>query len=269
MSDLEKKAHEVGHEAKEHAKRAVAKVKRSLSGTVGIVLAWVLGGLTVLGLVLFGAFAWYSTTPDFERRVSREIVTILENATGGRVELGRIRFDIWHLEVEANGLVIHGLEGPGEAPYLAVDKILLRVRLFDFFSRATGTGGPARVSLNYLRVEHPQVHLIVDKDGKTNQPVPKHPSTSEKPVMDTLLDLKARQVELANGVALLNNRAIPFDLAARDLNAEVHYIFLSDHYGATIDLKDLRTRLGKEPEAQSSLHVEAEVGRDLALLTTA
>ena len=267
MSDLEKKVHEVGHEAKEHAKQAVAKVKRSLSGTVGIVLAWVLGGLAVLGLVLFGAFAWYSTTPDFERRVSREIVTILENATGGRVELGRIRFDIWHLEVEANGLVIHGLEGPGEAPYLAVDKTLLRVRLFDFFSRATGTGGPASVSLNYLRVEHPQMHLIVDKDGKTNQPVPKHPSTSEKPVMDTLLDLKARQVELANGVALLNNRAIPFDLAARDLNAEVHYIFLSDHYGATIDLKDLRTRLGKEPEAQSSLHVEAEVGRDLALLT--
>ena len=267
MSDLEKKVHEVGHEAKEHAKQAVAKVKRSLSGTVGIVLAWVLGGLAVLGLVLFGAFAWYSTTPDFERRVSREIMTILENATGGRVELGRIRFDIWHLEVEANGLVIHGLEGPGEAPYLAVDKILLRVRLFDFFSRATGTGGPASVSLNYLRVEHPQMHLIVDKDGKTNQPVPKHPSTSEKPVMDTLLDLKARQVELANGVALLNNRAIPFDLAARDLNAEVHYIFLSDHYGATIDLKDLRTRLGKEPEAQSSLHVEAEVGRDLALLT--
>jgi len=112
MSDLEKKVHEVGHEAKEHAKQAVAKVKRSLSGTVGIVLAWVLGGLAVLGLVLFGAFAWYSTTPDFERRVSREIVTILENATGGRVELGRIRFDIWHLEVEANGLVIHGLEGP-------------------------------------------------------------------------------------------------------------------------------------------------------------
>ncbi|RSL15865.1 translocation and assembly module TamB [Edaphobacter aggregans] len=267
MSDLEKKAHEVGHEAKEHAKRAVAKVKRSLSGTVGMVLAWLLGSLTVLGLVLFGAFAWYSTTPDFERRVGKEVVTVLENATGGRVELGRIRFDIWHLEVEANNLVIHGLEAPGEAPYLAVDKILLRVRLFDFFSRATGTGGPARVSLNYLRVEHPRVHLIIDKDGKTNQPVPKHPRTSEKPVIDTLLDLKARQVELANGVALLNNRAIPFDLAARDLNAEVHYIFLSDHYGATMDLKDLRTRLGKEAEAESSLHVEAELGRDLALLT--
>jgi translocation and assembly module TamB len=267
MSDLEKKAHEVKEEAKEHAKRAVAKVKRSLSGTVGLVLAWVLGGLTVLGLVLFGAFAWYSTTPDFERRVGREIVLVLENATGGRVELGRIQFDIWHLAIEADNLVIHGLEAPGEAPYVAVDKIFLRVRLFDFFSRATETGGPARVSLSFLRVEHPRVHLIVDKEGKTNQPVPKHPSTSTKPVMDTLLDLKARQVDLADGVFLLNNQAIPFDLAARDLDAEIRYIYLSDHYSATLDLRDLRTRMGKEPEAQSSLHVEAEVGRDLALLT--
>ena len=258
MSDLERKVQEVEAEAK----RAVAKVKRSLSGTVGRVL----GGLTVLALVLFAAFAWYSTTPDFERRVGKEVVKVLEDATGGRVELGRISFNLWHLAIEADGLVIHGLEGPGEAPYLAADKILVRVKLFNFFSHASGTGGLVHVSLNYLRVEHPQFHLIVDKDGKTNQPVPKHPSTSKKPVIDTLLDLKAGKVELANGVALFNDRAIPFDVAARDLEAEVHYIYLDDRYGATVDLKDLRTKLKKEPEAQSALHVEAELGRDVAEL---
>jgi translocation and assembly module TamB len=266
LSDLERKAHEVKEEVKTEAKRAVAKVKRTLSGTIGRVLVWILGGLTVLGLVLFGVFAWYSTTPDFERRLGNEVVKVLESATGGRVELRRISFNLWHLAVEADGLVIHGLEGPDEAPYLAVDKILVHVRLFNFFAHASGTGGPAHVSLNYLRVEHPQFHLIVDKDGKTNQPTPKHPSTSNKPVIDTLLDLKARQVELANGVALLNNRAIPFDLAARELNAEVHYIFLEDRYGATVDLQDLRTRMAKQPEAQSQLHVEAEMGRDTAIL---
>ena len=266
MSDLEKKAQEVKAEVKAEARRAAAKVKLTLSGTVGRVLVWILGGLMVLGLVLFGAFAWYSTTPDFERRLGNEVVKILENATGGRVELRRISFDLWRLGIEADGLVIHGLEGPGEAPYLAVDRIVARVKLFNFFAHASGTGGPAHVSLNYLRVEHPQFHLIVDKDGKTNQPTPKHPSTSNKPVLDTLLDLKARQVELANGVALLNNRAIPFELAAKDLNAEIHYVYLTDHYAATIDLQDLRTRMGKEPEAQSQLRVEAEVGRDAAIL---
>ena len=87
-----------------------------------------------------------------------------------------------------------------------------------------GCGVASHVRLSYLRVEHPQFHLIVDKDGKTNQPEPKHPNTSNDPVTDTLLDLKAREVELADGVALLNDRAIPFDMAARDLEAEVHYI---------------------------------------------
>ena len=90
--------------------------------------------------------------------------------------------------------------------------------------------------------------------------MPKHPSTSTEPLQDTLLDLQAGQIELANGLALVNDRAIPFDVAARDLNAEVHYIATTDRYGATIDLNDLRTKMAKEPEAQSKLHVEAEIG---------
>ena len=122
------------------------------------------------------------------------------------------------------------------------------------------------MQLDYLRVEQPQFHLMIDKDGKTNQPVPKHPSTSKTSVTDTLLDLKAKEVVVADGVALLNDRAIPFDMAARDLDAEVHYLFSSDRYGATIDLKDLRTKLGMQAEAQSTLHVEAELGRDAAEL---
>ena len=175
--------------------------------------------------------------------------------------LGRISFNLWHLAIEADGLVIHGLEGPGEAPYLAADKIQVHVRLFNFFAHASGTGMASHVSLNYLRVDRPQFHLIIDKDGKTNQPVPKHPTTSNKPVTDTLLDLKAQQVELADGVALLNNRAIPFELAARDLNAEVHYIFRREIcMEPRSTCSDLRTRMGKEPEAQSQLHVEAQVG---------
>ena len=41
----------------------------------------------------------------------------------------------------------------------------------------------------------------------------------------------------------------------------------SDRYGITLDLNDLRTRMKSEPEAQSKLHAEAELGRDMAQLT--
>jgi translocation and assembly module TamB len=266
MSDLERElaARKERLEAKLAAK--VTKVKRSLSGRLGRGLAWGVIGLVVVLVVLFAAFSWYTTTEDFDRRVRAEVVKVLEDATGGRVEVGKISFDLGHLAIEAHGLVIHGLEGPGEAPYLAADTIALRLKLFNFFTDVTGSSLSSHVSLNYLRVDRPQVHLIVDKNGKTNQPVPKHPNTSKEPVADTLLDLKAKEVLLNQGVLLLNNRAIPFDLAARDLSAEMHYIASDDHYGVALSLTDLRTKMGKQVEAQSTLHIEGELGRDVALL---
>ena len=269
MSDLDKKlaAKKEQLEAKKELLEAklavhVAKVKRSLATRVGRAVAGTVIGLVALVVLLFLAFAWYSTTSDFDQRVKKEVVKVLEDATGGRVELAGITFRLWHLEIDAKGLVIHGLEGPGEAPYLSADQIKVRVELLNFFSHAAHHGIDSYINLDYLDVEHPQCHLIVDKDGKTNQPVPKHPRTSQTPVMDTLLNLKAKEAVVSNGVALLNDRAIPFDMAARNFDAEVHYIPSSDRYGATIDLSDLRTKMGNQVEAQSSLHLEAEMGRD-------
>ena len=247
--------------------RTEAPRRRSGGARALRAVAWIAGSLLLVVVVLVGALTWYSTTPDFERRVGKEVVGVLEDATGGRVELGRISLNLWHLAIEVDGLVIHGLERPGEAPYLSADRILVRLKLNTILSHTVGKGAQSHVGLNFLRVEQPHVHLIIDKDGKTNQPVPKHPSTSTEPLENTLLDLQAKEVELANGLAVVNDRAIPFDVAARDLNARVQYLASVDRYGATIDLNDLRTRMAKEPEAQSRLHVEAQIGRDMAELT--
>ncbi len=266
MSDPEKNLAQRKDRLEAKIAGEVAKMRRSLGGRMGRGLAWMVGGVLVVLAGLFAAFAWYSTTPSFEGHVRSEVVKVLGDATGGRVELRGISFDLWRLAIEADGLVIHGLEAPGEAPYLSADRIVLRVKLFNLFSHVTGTGAASHVSLNYLRVDRPQVHLIVDKDGKTNQPVPRRPSASRRSVTDTLLDLRAKEVLLVDGVARLNDRAIPFDLIARGLDAKVRYIASDDRYGAAIDLKDLRTKMGKQVEARSTLHVEAELGRDVAEL---
>jgi translocation and assembly module TamB len=240
---------------------------RSFAGRTLKAVGWTILGIALLLFVVVGGFAWYSTTPDFQHRVSSQVVHVLEDATGGRVELHRLSFNPWQLAIEADRLVIHGTEAPTEAPYLSADKILIRVKILSFLSHTAGAGLSSHIGLNLLRIEHPQFHLIIDKDGKTNQPEPRHPRTSKTPHSDTLLDLKAHQVEVRNGVALLNDRAIPFDMAARDLEAEVHYIPTSDRYGATLDLSDLRTKMEGNAEAESQLHVETELGRDILQLT--
>jgi translocation and assembly module TamB len=244
----------------------ISRKQRSTAGRILRGAAWAIGSLVLLVVLLLAGFAWYSTTADFDRRVGNEVVSVLENATGGKVELRQISFDLWHLAIEADGLVIHGLEGPGEAPYLSAEKILVRVKIISFLQHTTGSGVASHIGLNLLQVENPHVHLIVYKDGKTNQPVPKHPTPSTEPLQDTLLDLKASQVYLDHGVAQLNDRAVPFNLAAQDLDANVHYIANSDRYGATVDLKDLHTKMMQEPDVKSSLHIEAQIGRDMASL---
>jgi translocation and assembly module TamB len=262
VSELEKKLTEKKDQLEAKVAVQVAKVQRSLATRMGRAVGWTVIGIVVLVAVLFGIFAWYSTTDQFNRRVGAEVVKVLEDATGGRVELRKISFDLRHLAIEADGLVIHGSEGPSEAPYLSIDKIDLRVKLLNLFSYVSGTGVSSHVRLSYLGVEHPQFHLIVDKDGKTNQPEPKHPNTSKTSLTDTLLDLKAGEVVVTNGVALLNDRAIPFDMLARELDVEVHYLSSTDRYGLTVDLKDLRTKMAKQVEAQSTLHVVMQLGRD-------
>lgn len=231
------------------------------------ILAWTGASILLLLIVLVLGLSWYTTTADFQRRVGGEVVQVLEDSTGGRVELGHISFSLWHLAIEADNLVIHGTEGPGEMPYLSAAKIFLRLRINTFLSHTVGKGAQSHVALNYLRVEQPHLHLIIDKNGNTNQPVPKHPSTSTEPVQDTLLDLQAKEVELADGLALINDRAIPFDAAANNLNANVHYISSTDRYGISIDLADLRTRMAREPEMQSKLHMDLQLGRDMVQLS--
>ncbi len=231
------------------------------------VFGWIGIAILILLIVLVVGLSWYTTTADFQRRVGGEVVKVLEDSTGGRVELGHISFNLWHLAIEADDLVIHGKEGPGEMPYLSAAKIFLRVRINTFISHTVGKGAQSHIGLNYLRVEEPHLHLIVYKNGDTNQPVPKKPSTSTEPMQDTLLDLQATKVELANGLAVVNDKAIPFDAAANDLNANVHYVKSTDRYGITIDLADLQTRMVNEPQVQSKLHMDLQLGRDMAQLT--
>ncbi len=214
--------------------------------------------LVVLLAAAAGVIGWYATTPEFESQVRDRLIATLEQATGGRVELGSFHWHLIRLEFEGDNLTIHGLEAPGEVPYAHIDRLFVRAKLISFFR--------AKVGLNLLQGEHPVFHLIVYPDGSTNQPRPK---TAEHhgSVTDTLFDLAVDRTEMTNGILLINQRAIPFDLSANDLGATIEYDRARDHYLADLRAADITAQRGKLPPVRSRLTVKADISRTGAVLS--
>jgi translocation and assembly module TamB len=205
-----------------------------------------------------GGLAWYATTPRFAAMARGRLVATLEQATGGRVELGAFHWNLFRLELEADDMTIHGLEAPGEVPYAHVDRLLVRAKIISFFQ--------AKVGLRLLRGDHPVLHLIVYPDGSTNQPRPKA-ATRRGSVTDTLFDLAVDRTEISDGVLLLNQRAIPFDLTADDLGVTVDYDRARDHYLADLRAADITAQRGEMAPVRSRLTVKAELSRTGAVLS--
>jgi translocation and assembly module TamB len=213
--------------------------------------------VVVLGAAI-GAVCWYATTPQFEAMVRHRLVTTLEKATGGRVEMGAFRWRLMRLEFEADNLTIHGLEAPDEVPYAHIDRLFVRAKIIAFFQ--------AKAGLNLLEGTHPVFHLIVYPDGSTNQP---HPKTESKggSVTDTLFDLEVDRTAITHGLLLLNQQAIPFDLSAKDLGITVTYDAARDHYLANLQAADITAQRAKSPAVHSQLALTADLSRTGAVLS--
>jgi len=212
----------------------------------------------LVAIVCLSVAIWYASTPWFENRVRRVVIAELEKSTGGRVELKRFGWHLTHLEFEADDLTIHGLEAAGQIPYAHIDRLFVRLQILSFFR--------AKIGINYLGGDHPVVHLIVYPDGSTNQPKPKHPSTGNS--TDQIFNLAIGRTVLNDGVAILNERRVPFNLAVNNLAAQVSYVPAGDRYAGTIHAEDIVAQRGADTPVHSLLDASVEMGRNSANLVS-
>ena len=160
----------------------------------------------LLALAAVGLYLWASSA-GFETMVRKRLVTLVEQSTGGRVEIASFHWRLLHLQAEAGGLVIHGLEAPDEAPYASIERLQVKLSVLGLLS--------PRLQLSDLEILHPGFHLIVYRDGSTNQPHPRKPRKPGKPLSGVLLDAKAAHVSLQDGSVTIENRATAFDFQNR------------------------------------------------------
>jgi translocation and assembly module TamB len=150
-----------------------------------------------------------SSSESAEALVRKRMVTLLQQSTGGRVEIASFHWHLLSLDADAGGIVLHGTEAPGEAPYATIQHLRARVSILGFLS--------PRVLLRDLEVDHPTFHLISYPDGATNQPHPAHPSQSNRSAIDQLFDLQAGNVQVRDGLVVLDERTDALHVLLRSL----------------------------------------------------
>lgn len=214
-----------------------------------------------IGLVLLAAVAGlilYLNSDAFRATLRAKIVAELERASGGKVELQSLDWNLLSLHFEARGLTIHGREAAGETPYFYAAHITADARIVSLFSR--------KLALSKVTVDQPTLHLIFYPDGSTNQPAPK-PGAAEGPVSaQQLFDLAVQDLEIVAGTLMLDRERIPFELKGEKLSAGLSYSRQERGYDGTIALSLLSARWRGIPQqrGQVELHVllrqaEAEI----------
>jgi translocation and assembly module TamB len=210
-------------------------------------------GKLVLGVVLLFAIAGllYLRSDSFKGVVRHRLVTELEQATGGRVELRALDWDLGTLEFVAHDLTIHGTEPPTQPPFVHVDRLTVRAKVFSWFERDFG--------LRLLRAEAPQVNVTVYPDGSTNIPKPRTQGTGRSPIA-TLFRLEVDEAQVESGKLRWNDRPVPFALDARGLHAEMHFVPATNQYDGVFTVETATAKytdgkpLSLASELRFSLH---------------
>ena len=230
------------------------------------------GAVIFAAACLFVLYLW-ARSPQCENLVRRRLIHQAEAATGGRVEISTFTWHPLQLEADAGGIVIHGREAPGEAPYATIGNARVRLSVLGFFSPS--------IRLRELEISRPTLHLIIYADGSTNQPQPR--KAPAKPILQTLFQLKASHVSVEQAIVDYDNRAASFDfqnrhaplnLSASDLSLLTRYVPAAhdspEHYSIEAGVSDLDLRRGARPAkaetASGHLQATLDLMRSSAVL---
>ncbi len=209
---------------------------------------------SALIVVLAGAVLYVSQTSWFKRQVRSHIVSVIQRASGGRVELKSFTYDWRSLTAELSGFVLHGSEPPGAPPLFRADRIRIGFHIISLIRR--------NIDLESIVIDAPRVCVLVRQDGSTNIPAP--PDSSLGAIPQELIDLGVKRFQLSHGIAQLNERKMALDLRGEDLRAGLQYVPSRSLYRGTLSSRILRVVSDWAQPLTANVRASFAVGKDYA-----
>ncbi len=183
-------------------------------------------------LALLGLSALYALQTNwFKNKVRERIITAVENASGGRVELDTFSYNWRTLTAEFRGFVVHGTESAGAPPLFQAKSVRIGLKITSVLKRD--------IDIASLIVERPEIYLLVQPDGTTNIPPPKIRQSASSTAAQ-LLNLKVRHFEFNHGSMDAEMRRVPLNVRGEDVSMLVSYEPAASGYEAHVSSKDIR-----------------------------
>ena len=195
------------------------------------IVGWTLASL--VALIVIGAVGgyFYLRSTSFREFALRKIIAQADQSSGGRTQIRAFDFDLSTLTAHLYGIVIRGKERPEGPPLLQIDKLTVGLKIQSVIRR--------QISLSELLIEHPAVHLQIDRSGNSNLP-PTPAQNSSSPT--GVFELAVGHVALSNGEIGYNDRKTPLDADVHDLRTDIRFELLAKRYRGSISYANGRIR---------------------------
>jgi translocation and assembly module TamB len=192
---------------------------------------YVLAGL--FGLCLLLALAALLILPSrwFEEKVRARMVQEIERVTGGRTEAAAFDFDWTRMTARVDRFALHGTEPQGEAPLFRAASVEVGIKIVSMLKRD--------IDLASLRVEKPEINILVDEKGATNFPSPRIKRPSTKNPVERLLELAIQDLVIAGGTLRYDDRRMPLEVRGRNLTAELDYQLTGPSYTGKLRMEEV------------------------------
>ena len=215
-------------------------------------------GLVVLAvlLALAGAAVVLWKTGEVDRWTRALVISQVDKATGGKLELGRLHLSLAPFTVEMDGFTLHGREAASEPPFVRIARVVVHL---DFRKLLEG-----KVVLGGVTVERPEVYVRVDRQGHSNIPSPPHRKPS-KPWHEQLFAITIDKLRLDDGVIRFNNRRIPLSAEGGQFHFAMDYFASAegkDFYRGDVGWKNMSVAARKWVPFPSSWSAKFTIGRE-------
>lgn len=218
-------------------------------------------GLAAFAVTLVLAAIVIVQSSWFEEYAKHKLIATIEDGTGGRAAIGSLSLDWKHMRVTIRDFAIHGREPAGAAPWVAIQRVELDLRLLSSFSHI--------LSLSYLGMDHPEMTVIVFPDGSTNVPTPRQPSSSNETPLQTVVDLAVGRFQLSNGLLTFDSRRQALNVTGENLRAQLTFSAWSQTYKGQISLDPLYVTSRQNPPVRFRVSLPVTLARDRVELTGA